>query len=111
METMTVERVIAAPIEEVFGWLTTTTHYTKSPLILHCRLTRHGEGAPYGVGAIRCSVPSSPDASRGRSSPARSATSSTPPTASRPDAAAGAGHEDPPPRRAQLLTKVRLVAS
>ncbi|MFI6004802.1 hypothetical protein ACIA98_31085 [Streptomyces sp. NPDC051366] len=50
---MTVERVIAAPNEEVFGWLTTTTHSTKSPLILRCRLTRHGEGAPYGVGAIR----------------------------------------------------------
>ncbi|MFF2925704.1 SRPBCC family protein [Streptomyces celluloflavus] len=53
METMTVERVIAAPIEEVFAWLTTTTNYTNSPLILRCRLTRHGEAAPYGVGAIR----------------------------------------------------------
>ncbi|MFH8553568.1 SRPBCC family protein [Streptomyces celluloflavus] len=53
METMTVERVIAAPIEEVFAWLTTTTNYTNSPLILRCRLTRHGETAPYGVGAIR----------------------------------------------------------
>jgi hypothetical protein len=50
---MTVERVIAAPIQEVFAWLTTTTNYTNSPLILRCRLTRHGEAAPYGVGAIR----------------------------------------------------------
>ncbi|MFE0177421.1 SRPBCC family protein [Streptomyces sp. NPDC059002] len=53
METMTVERVIAAPIEDVFDWLTTTTHYTSSPLVVRCRLTRHGEGAPYGVGAVR----------------------------------------------------------
>ncbi|MFD7668377.1 SRPBCC family protein [Streptomyces sp. NPDC059788] len=53
METMTVERVIAAPIDEVFAWLTTTTNYTRSPLVLRCRLTRQGEGAPYGVGAVR----------------------------------------------------------
>ncbi|BDM70264.1 hypothetical protein HEK616_37510 [Streptomyces nigrescens] len=53
MQTVTVERVINAPIDEVFAWLTTTTHYTSSPLVLRCRLTRHGEGAPYGVGAVR----------------------------------------------------------
>ncbi|MFJ2773046.1 SRPBCC family protein [Streptomyces sp. NPDC087300] len=53
METMTVERVIAAPIEDVFTWLTTTTHYTNSPLVLLCRLAKRGEGAPYGVGAVR----------------------------------------------------------
>ncbi|MFG3258464.1 SRPBCC family protein [Streptomyces sp. NPDC048172] len=53
METMTVERVIHAPIEDVFDWLTTTTHYTRSPLVLRCRLARPGEDAPYGVGAVR----------------------------------------------------------
>lgn len=53
METMTVERVIDAPIDDVFAWLTTTTHYTRSPLVLRCRLSRHGAGAPYGVGAVR----------------------------------------------------------
>jgi len=53
METMIVERTIHAPIDEVFTWLTTTTNYTKSPLVLSCRLTRHGETAPYGVGAVR----------------------------------------------------------
>lgn len=53
METMTVERIIHAPVQDVFAWLTTTTHYTRSPLVLRCRLTRHGEGAPYGVGAVR----------------------------------------------------------
>jgi len=53
METMTVERVIDAPIDDVFSWLTTTTNYTASPLVLRCRLTRSGDRAPYGVGAVR----------------------------------------------------------
>ncbi|MFG2140940.1 SRPBCC family protein [Streptomyces sp. NPDC048650] len=53
METMTVERVIHAPIDDVFAWLTTTTNYTSSPLVLRCRLTRHGDAARYGVGAVR----------------------------------------------------------
>ncbi|MFH9072171.1 SRPBCC family protein [Streptomyces alboflavus] len=53
METMIVERVVAAPIEDVFAWLTTTTNYTRSPLVVRCRLARAGESAPYGVGAVR----------------------------------------------------------
>ncbi|MFI7104229.1 SRPBCC family protein [Streptomyces sp. NPDC050161] len=53
METMTVERVIDAPIDDVFSWLTTTTNYTCSPLVVRCRLTRRGASAPYGVGAVR----------------------------------------------------------
>ncbi|UNO39074.1 SRPBCC family protein [Streptomyces sp. MST-110588] len=53
METMTVEYVIDAPVDEVFAWLTTTTNYTRSPLVLRCRLTRRGQAAPYGVGAVR----------------------------------------------------------
>nr|WP_202447807.1 SRPBCC family protein [Streptomyces sp. SID5468] len=50
---MTVEHVIDAPIGEVFAWLTTTTNYTGSPLVLRCRLARRGARAPYGVGAVR----------------------------------------------------------
>ncbi|MFI9205018.1 SRPBCC family protein [Streptomyces sp. NPDC053048] len=53
METMTVERFIAAPVGDVFAWLTTTTNYTRSSLVLRCRLTRRGQDAPYGVGAVR----------------------------------------------------------
>ncbi|MBO2452210.1 SRPBCC family protein [Actinomadura barringtoniae] len=53
METLTVRRVIAAPIADVFDWCATTTNYTRSALILRARLARHGQGAPYGVGAIR----------------------------------------------------------
>ncbi|MEU7576248.1 SRPBCC family protein [Streptomyces sp. NPDC041068] len=53
METMTVERTVDAPIDAVFAWLTTTTNYTSSPLVVRCRLAVRGEGAPYGVGAVR----------------------------------------------------------
>lgn len=53
METMTVERVVHAPIDDVFEWLTTTTNYTKSRLVLRCRLDRPGSDAAYGVGAVR----------------------------------------------------------
>ncbi|MFD9889574.1 SRPBCC family protein [Amycolatopsis sp. NPDC059027] len=53
METVTARRVIAAPIDEVFEWCATTTNYTRSPLVVRARLARHGQGAPYGVGAIR----------------------------------------------------------
>ncbi|WP_058041869.1 SRPBCC family protein [Streptomyces roseifaciens] len=53
METMIVERTIDAPIDDVFAWLTTTTNYTSSPLVLRCRLARRGETAPYGFGAVR----------------------------------------------------------
>jgi hypothetical protein len=53
VETVTVERIVAAPIEEVFDWLTTTTNYTGSRWVLRARLARPGGDAPYGVGAIR----------------------------------------------------------
>ncbi|KJY42751.1 hypothetical protein VR41_06410 [Streptomyces sp. NRRL B-1568] len=53
METVTVRRVIAAPISEVFDWCATTTNYTRTPYVLKARLACKGEGAPYGVGAVR----------------------------------------------------------
>lgn len=53
METVTVERVIAAPIDEVFDWCATTTNYTRSPVVLRARLATPGADAPWGVGAIR----------------------------------------------------------
>ncbi|MGF1424890.1 SRPBCC family protein [Kitasatospora sp. LaBMicrA B282] len=53
METVTVERVIAAPIAEVFDWCATSTNYTRSPFVLRARLDRPGAEAPYGVGAVR----------------------------------------------------------
>lgn len=53
METLTVRRVIAAPIAEVFEWCATSTNYTGSPFIIKARLARPGAEAPYGVGAVR----------------------------------------------------------
>ncbi|MGG2459250.1 SRPBCC family protein [Streptomyces sp. RGM 3693] len=53
METVTVRRVIAAPIADVFDWCATSTNYTRSPFVLKARLARPGAGAPYGVGAVR----------------------------------------------------------
>ncbi|MFC9893714.1 SRPBCC family protein [Nocardia sp. NPDC127579] len=53
MQTITVERVIAAPLEEVFEWCSVTTNYERSRWVLRCTLDRPGAGAPYGVGAIR----------------------------------------------------------
>ncbi|MGW2817806.1 SRPBCC family protein [Streptomyces sp. NPDC001415] len=53
METLTVRRVIAAPIADVFAWCATSTNYTRSPYVLKARLARPGAGAPYGVGAVR----------------------------------------------------------
>ncbi|QGV82015.1 SRPBCC family protein [Streptomyces ficellus] len=53
METLTVRRVVEAPVADVFDWCATTTHYTRSPYVLAARLARRGADAPYGVGAVR----------------------------------------------------------
>ncbi|MCM6791736.1 SRPBCC family protein [Nocardia sp. CDC159] len=53
METIVVERTIAAPPEEVFDWCAITTNYERTVWVLRDKLTRPGEGAAYGVGAIR----------------------------------------------------------
>ncbi|MCU1641991.1 MAG: MxaD family protein [Nocardia sp.] len=53
METITVERIIPAPIEQVFAWCATTTNYERTRWVLRCTLARPGQDAPYGVGAIR----------------------------------------------------------
>ncbi|MEV0354706.1 SRPBCC family protein [Nocardia sp. NPDC050697] len=53
MEVITVERVIAAPVEEVFGWLADAGNYPRSPVVLTARLARPGVGDPYGREAVR----------------------------------------------------------
>lgn len=53
MHTVTVERVVNAPIAEVFEWLNDASNYTKLPFVLHERLVRRGEDASYGLGAVR----------------------------------------------------------
>ena len=53
MVTIIVERTIPAPPEDVFAWLVDSSNYTDAALCLREKRTRDGEGAPYGVGAIR----------------------------------------------------------
>ncbi|MGW5381824.1 SRPBCC family protein [Nocardia sp. NPDC003963] len=53
METIIVERTIAAPASAVFDWISDAHNYTRIPLVLHERLAVPGEGAPYGLGAVR----------------------------------------------------------
>ena len=53
METITVERTIAAPVADVFDWVATARNYPRSWVVLRERLTTPGTDAPYGVGAVR----------------------------------------------------------
>jgi uncharacterized protein YndB with AHSA1/START domain len=53
MQTVSVERVVAAPIAEVFEWLSDASNYTRSRFVLHERLVERGQDAAYGVGALR----------------------------------------------------------
>jgi hypothetical protein len=51
--TVSVERVVAAPLADVFDCLSAASNYTRSPFVLHERLVRRGEDAAYGCGAVR----------------------------------------------------------
>ncbi|MEE4021771.1 SRPBCC family protein [Gordonia sp. PKS22-38] len=53
METVTAERVIEAPAEAVFDWISNAHNYTGIPLVLTERLATLGREAPYGTGAVR----------------------------------------------------------
>lgn len=53
VQTVSVERVVAAPIEQVFEWLSDARNYTRSGFVLHERLVRRGEDTANGLGAIR----------------------------------------------------------
>ncbi|SHW57979.1 Polyketide cyclase / dehydrase and lipid transport [Mycobacteroides abscessus subsp. abscessus] len=53
METIEVRRSIAAPIADVFDWISNAGNYTDSPLFLAAKLIRSGSAAAYGAGAIR----------------------------------------------------------
>jgi hypothetical protein len=56
MVTMTLERVVPAPAEEVFAWLADASNYTRTPVVFRMRLARPGEGGAYGEGAVRVLV-------------------------------------------------------
>jgi hypothetical protein len=51
--TVSVERVVAAPMTDVFEWLSDASNYTRSRFVLRERLARRGEDAAYGLGAVR----------------------------------------------------------
>jgi uncharacterized protein YndB with AHSA1/START domain len=53
METISVERVVTAPIEDVFDWLSVASNYKRSLFVMRERLAEPGEGTPYGPGAVR----------------------------------------------------------
>lgn len=54
METITIERFIAAPVGEVFEWLADARNYPRATwVVLRQRLVVPGEDAPYGRGAVR----------------------------------------------------------
>lgn len=54
METITVERVIAAPVKDVFDWLADASNYPRATrVVLRQRLATPGEDAPYGRNAVR----------------------------------------------------------
>jgi hypothetical protein len=53
MPTIQVQRTIAAPISDVFEWLSTATNYTKSPGIFRATLAEPGDDGAFGNGAIR----------------------------------------------------------
>ncbi|MEU1981273.1 SRPBCC family protein [Nocardia sp. NPDC019395] len=53
METITVERTVAAPASAVFEWISNAHNYTRIPLVLYERLRVPGAEAPYGRGAVR----------------------------------------------------------
>lgn len=53
MQTVTVERTISAPQDEVFDFMSNAGNFTRSPLVLRQRLAEPGLHAPYGQGAVR----------------------------------------------------------
>jgi hypothetical protein len=53
MQTIAIERVVAASCAETFEWLADASNYTRSPFVVRARLVERGQGAPYGSGALR----------------------------------------------------------
>ncbi|KAA0020144.1 nitroreductase/quinone reductase family protein [Antrihabitans cavernicola] len=53
MQTLTVERTIAAPVDKVFDWFADSGNYAAAKSVLQNRLVTPAVGTPYGVGAVR----------------------------------------------------------
>jgi hypothetical protein len=53
MQTITVEKVVAASGPDTFAWFADAGNYTRSPFVVRARLVRRGRDAAYGLGAVR----------------------------------------------------------
>lgn len=53
MRVVDMHRTIAAPIGEVFDWMTDATNYHRVPMVRRVILVRPGDTHGHGVGAIR----------------------------------------------------------
>jgi hypothetical protein len=53
MATIVVQRTIAAPIADVFDWLSAASNYTKSRTVFRSKLVEPGEDGAWGNGAVR----------------------------------------------------------
>ena len=53
MQTIRVEKVVAATRPETFEWFVDASNYTQSRFVLRTRLVRRGQDAAYGLGAVR----------------------------------------------------------
>jgi hypothetical protein len=53
MQTISIEKVVAAPRAETFGWFADAGNYTRSAFVVRARLARRGQDAAYGLGAVR----------------------------------------------------------
>ncbi len=53
MRTVTMRRTVAAPIDEVFDWITNGTNWASVPGMFYSRVQPADGPEPYGVGSIR----------------------------------------------------------
>jgi Polyketide cyclase / dehydrase and lipid transport len=56
MRTVKLERIIRAPADDVFEWISDVTNFQRVPLIWRVTLVRPGDVAEHGVGAVRLLV-------------------------------------------------------
>jgi hypothetical protein len=53
MQTISVEKIVAATGTETFEWFADASNYTRSRFVVRTRLVRRGQDAAYGLGAVR----------------------------------------------------------
>ncbi|WP_067699926.1 SRPBCC family protein [Nocardia jejuensis] len=56
MRTVDVERIVPAPVPDVFEWLTDASNFQRVPFVRRVTLVRPGTTRSHGVGAVRLIV-------------------------------------------------------